>query len=125
MNQELGKVRQLVTAVILLLAIAGFSSCEKYKFTPPAVDPNTTWKLSTDIQPVFNAGCISCHGGSVPPDLREGRSYNALTKGGYVNTPAESSKLYLIMNEASHLPRSTDTERLQVLYWITQGAKNN
>jgi mono/diheme cytochrome c family protein len=125
MNQESSKTRQIIAAVIMLLAISGFSSCEKYRFTPPAVDPDAEWKLSVDIQPIFNASCVSCHGGAVSPDLREGKSFDALTKGGYVNPPADGSKLYSTMNSASHLPRSIESERLKVLYWITQGSQNN
>lgn len=125
MDQKVNRLRRIIAAAVMLLALTGFYSCEKFTYTPPAVDPNTTWKLSTDIQPIFNASCVSCHGGSVPPDLRETKSFNALTRGAYVDAPAESSKLYKIMEAASHLPRSTETERLKVLYWITQGAKNN
>lgn len=125
MNQKVSKIRQIVAAVILVLVVAGFTSCEKYKFTPPAVDPKTTWKLSTDIQPIFNSNCISCHGAALKPDIREGKSFNALTKGGYVSTPAESSKLYSTLSGSSHLSRATDEQRLKILYWITQGALNN
>lgn len=125
MNQKITKIRQIIASVILIMAIAGFASCEKYKFTPPAVDPNTTWKLSTDIQPVFNSNCISCHGDALKPDLREGKSFNALTKGGYVSAPAESSKLYSTLTGSSHTPRATEEQRLKILYWITQGALNN
>jgi len=124
MNQGKNKLIRTLAIVLLLLSV-GIVSCEKYKYTPPAVDPNTTWLLSADIQPIFDANCVSCHGGSVPPDLREGKSFNALTRGGFVETPAEESKLYLILNEASHMPRATEAERLKVLYWITQGAQNN
>jgi len=119
------KIKFLFAVILLLASVAGFYSCEKYKFIPPAVDPSATWHLQADIQPIFNASCISCHGGALAPDLREGKSYQSLTKGGYVALPAESSKLYATMKEASHLPRSTETERLKILYWITQGAQNN
>jgi len=125
MNQEVSKIRQIVAAVLLLLAITGFASCEKYRFTPPAVDPETTWKLSADIQPIFNSNCVSCHGDALKPDLREGKSYTALTRGGYVKAPAESSKLYSTLTGSSHAPRATDEQKLKILYWITQGALNN
>lgn len=119
------KIRSFFLAFLLIMSVAGFYSCEKYGFTPPAVDPDTTWHLQTDIQPIFNANCVSCHGGSLSPDLRVDRSFQSLTKGGYVTLPAESSKLYSKMSDGSHLSRSTETERLKVLYWITQGAQNN
>ncbi len=125
MNHNNKKIKSIFATLFLLVLIAVSFSCEQYKYTPPAVDPNTTWHLQADIQPIFTANCISCHGGSLSPDLRAGKSYQALKGGGYVNLPAENSLLYKQMNSASHLPRSTETDRLKVLYWITQGAQNN
>jgi len=125
MNQNVRKTRVILAIAILIIALAGFASCEKYTFIPPAVDPNYEWKLSEDIQPIFNANCISCHGGTTAPDLRQGKSYNSLTKGGYVNLPGETSRLYVKITSSSHLPRTTDTEKQKILYWINQGAKNN
>ena len=125
MNQKFNRFRQILIALVLIAAVAGFSSCEKVTYLPPAVDPNTTWHLQTDIQPIFNANCLACHGANLSPDLREGKSYLALTKGGYVTLPGLSSRLYIQMTSASHTPRSTDSEKLKVLYWINQGALNN
>jgi hypothetical protein len=125
MNQKLNRVKQILVALVLIAAVEGFSSCEKYSYTPPAVDPNTTWHFQTDIQPIFNSNCVSCHGGTQSPNLSAGKSYLALTKGSYVSAPAESSRLYKQMNSSSHISRSTETDRLKVLYWITQGALNN
>lgn len=125
MNQKLNRMKQILVALVLIAAVVGFSSCEKYSYTPPAVDPNTAWSLKTDIQPIFNANCIACHGGTTSPDLRDGKSFNALTKGGYVTAPAETSRLYAKMVDGSHESRSTAADKLKVLYWITQGAQNN
>ena len=124
MNQKLDRIRQLLIALVLIAAVEGFSSCEKYTYTPPAVDPNTAWSLKTDIQPIFTSNCISCHGGTVSPDLRDGKSFTVLSKG-FVTAPAESSRLYVKMISPGHEARSTAAEKLKVLYWITQGAKNN
>lgn len=127
MNQKVRKVRQSLVAVIILAAAAGLSSCEKFNILPQPFDPSATWSFKTDIQPIFNANCAlaSCHGGARSPNLSAGKSYNSLTIGGYVNAPAESSRLYIQMNKADHLPRSTENEKLKVLNWISQGAKNN
>lgn len=125
MNQKLNRIRQILIAFVLLAVITGISSCEKYTYTPPAVDPNATWLFQTNVQPIFTANCVTCHGGAKTPDLRDGKSYLALTKGGFVTSPAESSKLYSKMVGSEHSPRSTDAEKLKVLYWITQGALNN
>jgi hypothetical protein len=125
MTHKVNKIRQVLIAFILLAAVSGFSSCEKYSFNPPAVDPATTWHFKADIQPIFSAKCVQCHGGVQNPNLSAGKSYEALTKGGFVNLPGVTSRLYLQMNSSSHLPRSTETDRLKVLYWIDQGAQNN
>jgi hypothetical protein len=125
MNYKLKGTRQIFVALIII-AILGFSSCVKYSYPPPSVDPNKTWSFKTDIQPIFSNNCITCHNDTRPPDLRESKSFAALTKGGYINLPGETSRLYLHMStNSAHIPRSSDTEKLKVLYWINQGAKNN
>lgn len=125
MNLTLGRITRIAAGLMLVAALSGLTSCEKYTYNPPAVDPNTTWHFATDIQPIFSANCITCHNGTKSPDLREGKSYQALTKGGYVNKPGETSKLYSTMTDASHAARSTAADKLKVLYWINQGAQNN
>jgi len=126
MNHKVRKTRVILASAVLVIALAGFASCEKTTFTPPAVEPNYEWKLSEDIQPIFDKNCTSCHGGTQVPDLRTGKSYNALTKGGYVNLPGETSRLYVkVTTSSSHIPKTTDTEKQKILYWINQGPKNN
>lgn len=125
MNHKFNKIKKILVAFVLLAAITGISSCEKYAYTPPAVDPNNTFLFQTDIQPIFSSNCITCHSGKQSPDLRDGKSFLSLTKGGYVNTPAENSRMYLKMSGSDHSSRSTGTEKLKILYWITQGAINN
>jgi hypothetical protein len=126
MNQKLKRIRQIFVALILIAAVESFSSCEKYSYTARPVDPNTTWHLSSDIQPIFNGICVNCHNGSLKPDLRQGKSWDALTKGGYVKLPGETSFLYVqITTQADHIPRTTSTEKQKILYWINQGALNN
>ena len=126
MNQKASKVKLSLAVVILVMSVAGFTSCEKYTYAPPAVDQNYEWSLKDDIQPIFNAKCISCHGGGLAPDLRSDKSWNSLTKGGYVDLPAESSTLYVqISTNSSHIPKTSDVEKQKILYWIEQGANNN
>ena len=125
MNQKLGILRQLLAALIIIAAIGGLSSCEKYSWVPEKVNPVDTVHFATEIQPVFTANCASCHGGARQPDLREGKSYESLTTGGYVNQPGETSVLYTKMTAADHASRSNDVEKQKVLIWINQGALNN
>ncbi len=126
MKRKFSRTRQILVAIVLIAAVEGFPSCEKYSYPPPAVDPNATWHFETDIQPIFTANCISCHGVTQLPDLRDGKSYAALKQGGYITPPGATSILYLQMTTNSeHIPRSTAADKLEVLYWINQGALNN
>jgi hypothetical protein len=125
MDKNTIKSGRILLVVVLIAAGAVLASCEKYTFTPPAVDPNNPWSFQTDIQPIFNSNCVSCHAGTTAPDLREGKSYSYLTKNGYLSDPAESSKLYSKMISSGHLSRSSEADRLKVLYWLQQGAQNN
>jgi len=125
MNQKLKRIRQVLVALFLIAAFAGISSCEKYHFVPPVVNLVDTLHFQTDIQPIFNANCISCHGAIKAPDLRDGKAFQALTKGGYIDLPGESSKLYLKITGPDHTPRSSDIDKQKILIWINQGAQNN
>jgi hypothetical protein len=125
MNQRLKMFRQLLAAIIIIAAIVGLSSCEKYTYMPEVVNPTDSVHFQAEIQPIFTANCISCHGAIKAPDLRDGHSYNALTNGGYVNQPGETSELYTKMTGTDHAPRSSDVDKQKVLIWINQGAHNN
>ena len=125
MNLKVKKLRQYLVAVIILAAVAGLTSCEKYKILPQPFDPTAIWSLKTDIQPIFSSICITCHGVARSPDLRDGKSYNSLTKGGFVNPPYETSKLYLQMESGHPSSILSDVDRKKIQYWTLQGAKNN
>ena len=125
MNLKIRKVLQSLVTVLILAAVAGSTSCEKVKILPFPFDPTVTWSLKTDIQPIFSSICITCHGGARSPDLREGKSFNSLTKGGYVNPPYETSRLYLQMKSGHPSSSLSDLNRNKILYWVTQGAQNN
>jgi hypothetical protein len=129
MNQEYKMKRKIFGVVLILIVITVFSSCEKFKIVLPDVDPDATWSLQNDIQPIFNNNCTSCHDGSPAPDLRSGTSFQALTDGEHLNTADPgSSTLYTTIEGTVHRARTpdmTDNDRLKILYWITQGAINN
>lgn len=125
MNKKLYRIRLILGLLLLIVAVTGFYSCEKNSFTPPKINTVDTVHFAIDIQPIFNAHCITCHGGVRSPDLRSGNSYHALTTGLYVTLPGETSRLYLKMTSADHTARSNDLEKQKVLIWINQGALNN
>jgi hypothetical protein len=125
MNQKLTKIRQILVALIVIAAVEGLSSCEKYSFLTPKVNPNIPVSFQTEIQPIFTEKCVTCHGGTQFPNLSAGKAYSSLTKGGFVTAPGETSGLYVQMNRSSHIARSSDTDKQKVLNWINQGALNN
>jgi hypothetical protein len=125
MNQNVKKIRQILAGLLLITAAAGFSSCEKYQWAPVKVDPEVVIFFQQDIQPILTAKCATCHTATKAPDLRDGKSYAALTKGAYINLPGETSKIYLKMIGTDHAARSSDLDKQNVLNWINQGAKNN
>ena len=126
-------LRNLLLFVSIVVGVVYFSACEKYTFrveTLPPVDTggsDTTnyVSFSTEVQPVFNAKCVSCHKGTRNPDLREGNSYQSLTDGGYVTSPASDSKLYKKLISSSHSSITTQANKNTIYLWISQGAKNN
>jgi hypothetical protein len=132
MNPKAKKVRQILAAVMVAAAFAGFTSCDNYKIEPAPFDKESTWSYKADIQPIFiNNRCTECHPSKKSPDLRIGKSYASLTGVvKYVNPPetAETSRLYLKLYSTSptnHKDKTTENEKLMVLYWIKQGAKYN
>lgn len=98
------------------------SGCEKYIIERP--DIPTDISFSADIQPIFDAKCLDCHGGMIDPDLSPGESYDELVDGGYLDTDdPESSELYDKLSGGHG--NTTIEEQLIILQWITEGAQNN
>ena len=115
------------SAIILLIISVGFVSCEKYVYDPPTVDPEVDVLFATEIVPLFTANCLGCHGCAISPDLRAANAYESLTDGGYVNTTTpETSRIYTkITSNHATSTNISELDRLKLLTWITQGAKNN
>ena len=125
MKRKAKKSWPVLLAFILLGGGFFLASCEKYAYQVETVNPEEPVLFATQIQPIFTQNCILCHKGSRNPDLREGNSYNSLTTGGFVNLPAENSRLYKQITSSSHSSLTTDGEKQLILVWIQQGAQNN
>lgn len=125
MKKKFKLFRSIVAVLVIPASLVFFSSCEKYLIVQEQIDPGQTVSFQTEIQPIFNQNCITCHKGSRNPDLREGNSYQSLTSGGYVNLPAADSKLYRQVTSSSHTSFTNDTEKQLIYNWIDQGAQNN
>lgn len=119
----------LLIGSLLLFTGIFLSSCDRESFEPPQADPDKEVSFANDIQPVFNSNCVGCHGGSVKPNLSEGKAYDALISGDYISDDpennAEESLIYSKLLEPSHRANASAFEKSLILVWIQQGAKNN
>jgi len=98
--------------------------------TPPAPPPpaNDTISFSQDIQPFFNAKCISCHGGGTAPNLTAGKSYSEVVPAHVVAGSPETSELYLVCKTGGSMTAyaTITAAELDLLNrWIFAGAKND
>ena len=85
----------LPIAVIIMLLFA--VSCE-YEFIEPITYNVQEVSFSTDIAPLLNANCTTCHNGSLSLDLRVDKSYQSLIDNRCVTAPAVSSILMTKIN---------------------------
>ena len=90
----------LYSGLILLFQSCYYDTVIEEEVIPPPDDVS----YSNDIMPLWNADCVSCHKGSIPPDLRDENSWDQLMP------PAG---------------KWSDNKINLVKAWIDQGAKNN
>jgi hypothetical protein len=124
----------LITGIVLVL-IHSCAADEGPFIQIPDIPDTSEVLYSTDIQPLFNSSCISCHSDNHPKlNLSACCSYIELTTTGfsasYVDTATpKNSRLYKhLAGELSVMPPSEKLPDYQintVLKWIEQGAKNN
>jgi len=124
------KKKKIIPVLALILISVGLWSCQWHTIQPVdyTPDPNDsvvdTISYSAEIQPIFDAKCVSCHVNQ-NPKLSETTSYTSLMNGGYINTSSpESSILYIKMKEG-HYATFSAAELAVLLQWIQQGALNN
>lgn len=143
----LQEVKTLIMKKLLILSfvISTLVACERKYIEPFPKSPTVTKvSFSQDLQPLFNADCISCHSnGGYAPDLTTGASYNELLIGAPVNCNSYSSYINTLAPATSLLyikllpsPACDDmmptggsqwspAKVQMVLDWIEQGTLNN
>ena len=120
----------------LMALMMGFivTSCYYDEMPPDAVTPiPDTVSYSKDVQPLWDASCISCHKtGGTAPDLTSANSFSALTTNNKYVVPgnASTSKLHqsLVGDGMAIMPTSgkwSDSKIALIDKWITDGALNN
>lgn len=122
-NFTLKKSFALLTLVLI------FSGCYYDKFEE--ISPSDQVSFSSDIQPIFDTHCTSCHPVLVSsPDLSPGNSYNSINNGIYVlpNDYTASLLYQRLLGNPTIMPPGgslSATEINLVKSWIQQGALNN
>lgn len=112
----------LASGMIAIVLLMG--SCEKVVYPPIERPENVSYK--SDVQTIWDAegaNCVKCHAGRSPiltPDV----SWGELVNGGYVNTSDPANSTLIKKLESPH-GETTEEQRLTILVWIEEGAKNN
>ena len=132
------KNRKLLIIMIGLCAISiGLWSCQWHTIEPIAIqlpdpgDPNNpvdSVSFATEVFPIFDAKCSSCHPTLHAPDFSSvSNAHTSLTENSYVDTdtPANSLVITKITSGDHNATSYTTAEQTSILTWITQGAKNN
>ena len=123
-------IQYLVVLVVSIIA----TSCYYDELPPEPVTPiPESLSYSKDVQPLWDANCISCHkSGGTLPDLTAANSYLALTASSkyVIAGNATNSVLHkaLIGSGAPQMPTAgklSDSKIALIDKWITDGALNN
>lgn len=108
------------------------SSCTYKYVEPETISLTDSVSFSTQIQPIFDANCTSCHkpGAANGLDLTAPNAYSQIKSTGLIdaNYDAANSKLYTYVEPSSSThswEKYSDSEAQLISVWITQGAKNN
>lgn len=120
--------RKIFYVIILMAGMIALFSCEYEKIIVDVPDPTVPVSYSADIQPIWDKGCVGCHGaGQTAPDLTPANSHDALITGGFVDTVSpDQSIIYTCMISGGSMASFTNAQEAGlVLNWIIQGAKND
>jgi len=131
MSQNRSKFFRNIAVTLVIAAIAGFTSCEKYIWAPPIyIPPDTsnfdTIYYDTDVAPFFPSyKCTNCHkNGGQHPYLTTDVSYNQLIDGGYINTVDPPASGIIDKIESGHMGGMSFDDTKIIIDWIYQGAEN-
>jgi hypothetical protein len=84
--------------------------------TDPDPDPDPVTSFSTDVKPIIDNNCVSCHGGSRFPDVR---TYDK------IKANASSIKSAIVNRRMPQGGSLTNAEIEIIRSWVDGGALNN
>ena len=124
--------------IYLLLTVLGIicllASCESSyihlddegTYITDTLTPVDSIKFQTNIAPIIETNCASCHTAETPPDLTTSDVYSVLLDGNYINTETpEISGFFILPWEGHADDYLTAEEHIALVKWIEQGALNN
>ncbi|MDD5149949.1 MAG: cytochrome c [Flavobacterium sp.] len=125
-------MKKIFQYLLMLVVSLMATSCYYDELPPePVIQIPDSVSYSTDVQPLWDQSCISCHkAGATAPDLTAGNSYAALMANYVVAGNAANSLLHksLIGQGAPLMPTAgiwSDSKIALVDKWINDGALNN
>jgi hypothetical protein len=114
----------------VFVGIAFFSSCEYETVQPEVIfrDPVDSTKVlsfATDVYPIFQSNCISCHNSGSMNFTSATAAFTTLQA--LINaTIPKNSKIYTKFKNNEHPYKSLSASDLDlILQWIEKGGKNN
>ncbi len=128
-------MKKITIFLFAVLGILAWQSCSYDWIEPEKPVVPTVVSFKDNIQPIFDADCISCHKtGGEAPDLSFGVAYNDLWSAGMIDTAAPAnSVLYKKVEPQSGTTVAGSMNKYitnpndpaLILQWIEEGAKNN
>jgi mono/diheme cytochrome c family protein len=120
----------LVVAAIVLTACGAPASAP---VVLPAHTPSTTVSFSKDVLPIFQASCVSCHGGEKTSKGLDLKTYASLMTGsqsGAVIVSGNAANSMLIQSiQLGKMPKRggpLPADQIQLIMdWVNAGAQNN
>lgn len=113
-------VNYKVLSLLVFLMLTLLFSCETHviddgsEIVEISCDPNTSY--TTQIQPIIENNCVTCHNGSQPPNLN---SYSRVSN----NASLIKS---VVVSRRMPLSGSLSTEEIALIScWVDNGAENN
>jgi hypothetical protein len=122
-------MKKIYLVFIVVMAVI-MSSCSYNVYVPeeaPPIDSTKVFSLATDVQPIFDGKCVSCHGDTKGLHLEAENAYDNIVPNNVNLEIPEESLIYEYPSPSGlHSgPKYTAEEAQIVLQWIKQGALNN